>query len=92
MIAVLSAWSGGFAAAWWGGARVCGYVLAFLLLAIGEIGLFAARLNGTLGATPLWLAVVAPIAGALSAIVGAHSRRAVGRGTSPSAPISTQSP
>jgi energy-converting hydrogenase Eha subunit A len=91
-IAVLSAWSGGFAAAWWGGGRVCGYVLAFLLLAIGEIALFTARANGTMGTTPLWIAAVAPIAGALSAIIGAHSKRAVGRSAVPSDRVSTQSP
>ncbi|MBM4101116.1 MAG: hypothetical protein FJ256_02495 [Phycisphaerae bacterium] len=80
-IAAASAWCGGFAAAWWGGGRVCGYVLAALLLVVGGVALFAGRVSGAMSAAPLWIAAAAPIVGAMSAIMGTHSPRALHRRT-----------
>lgn len=92
LIAATSAWCGGFAAAWWGGGRVCGYVLAALLLVVGAVGLLAARVSGAASAVPLWMTVVAPIVGGISAVIGTHSPRAVHRSTSKVEPARMESP
>lgn len=76
IVAVLSAWCGGFAAAWWGGGRVSGYLLAVLLLLVGAIAILAGGASGATTAPPLWLAALALFLGAASAVVGTHSPRA----------------
>jgi len=81
VVSAASAWCGGFAAVWWGGGRVCGYLLAGLLFSTAAIGLLAARTSGAISATPFWIAALASIVGGISAVVGTHSPRALHRRT-----------